>query len=146
MGKDPDSPPDSEYSDASSRSRDESLSPIEPRIPTLNVTVEQQAICHFVSNYVLLPRQGSARGFMEFLIPLLKTEQGNQHLHEAFNACSLASLGNRGNAYGTDIGDKALVQYTRALKSIQMALRDPEMAKSDSTLAAILMLGLFEAS
>ncbi|GJC77758.1 white-opaque regulator 2 [Colletotrichum liriopes] len=113
-------------------------------IPGLNVPVEQMASCHFVANYVLLPRQGSTRGFMEYLLPLLKVEQGNHHLQHAFNACALASLGNRPNAAGTGLSDKALGHYTKALAETHIALKDPDQSKSDATLASVLMLGLFE--
>ena len=121
-----------------------SLSPVELVIPGLSVSIEQQASCHFVSNFVLLPQQGTTRGFMEFLIPLLKADRGNEHLHHAFNACAMASLGNRANVRGGDMASKALGEYTQALSSTHKALQNPELAKADSTLASILMLGLFE--
>lgn len=40
--------------------------------------------------------------------------------------------------------DKALNEYTHALTGTNRALRDPEAQKTDSTLAAVLLLGLFE--
>jgi Fungal specific transcription factor domain len=113
-------------------------------MPALDVPVEEQASCHFVSNFVLIPRQGSTRGFLEFLLPLLKTESPNPHFQQAFSACAMASLGNRANCYGNDIHDRALAEYSKALNSTHTALKDPEAAKSDATLATVLMLGLFE--
>ncbi|ROT42725.1 hypothetical protein SODALDRAFT_269630 [Sodiomyces alkalinus F11] len=115
-------------------------------VPTLRLPVEQTASCHFVANYVLLPRQDGTRGFNEYILPLLKAEAPDGHLHHAFNACALASLGNRPNApgSGSDLISRALGHYTKALSATHLALRDPELSKSDATLAAVLMLGLFE--
>lgn len=112
-------------------------------VSTLNMPLDQQASCHFVSNYVLIPRQGSTRGFMEYLLPMLKTETPVEHFKLAFDACAFASLGNRVGP-GNDYDQAALGKYTKALSSTYKALRDPEMAKHDSTLAAILLLGLYE--
>jgi hypothetical protein len=117
----------------------------ESQSPTssLMLPVDQQATCHFVANYVLIPRQGSARGFMEYLIPLIRADRPSDHLKLAFDACALASLGNRVGP-GTDFENMALSKYTKALSSTYAALREPEVARQDSTLAAILLLGLFE--
>ncbi|ORY60890.1 uncharacterized protein BCR38DRAFT_48670 [Pseudomassariella vexata] len=112
-------------------------------IPALNVPLETQATCHFVSNFVLVPQQGSTRGFLDFLIPMLKSEGANSHLQKAFNACSMALLNNRA-AGRNNFADKALNEYTQALMGTNAALRDPEAQKADSTLAAVLLLGLFE--
>lgn len=109
------------------------------------IPVEEQAKCHFMSNFVLIPRQGSTRGFLDFVVPLLRQEEGGDlHLRHAFAACALAHLNNRVNAGEQRIGEKALLAYTKALNSTNTALRDPEAQKADGTLAAILLLGLFE--
>lgn len=109
------------------------------------LSLEELASCHFVSNYVLIPRQGLAtnRGFLEFVLPLLKTEQPSEHFIYAFKACSLASLNNRVGT-GNDFDKAALGCYTKALASTFTALKDPVLTKRDDTLAAILLLGLFE--
>ncbi|KAI9901394.1 hypothetical protein N3K66_003211 [Trichothecium roseum] len=114
-------------------------SPVSP----IQLPPEQQASCHFISNFVLLPRQGTTRGFMEYLIPMLKQHKQTTHFKLAFDACALASLGNRVGT-GCDFENQALTKYTKALSATYGALQDPEMAKQDSTLAAILLLGLFE--
>lgn len=112
-------------------------------IPSLGVPAEVQAYCHFVSNFILIPRQGSTRGFMDFLIPLLKSEGPESHLQHAFNACAMALLNNRAQSRNNFIA-KALNEHTMALKGTNAALRDPEQQKADSTLGAVLLLGLFE--
>jgi hypothetical protein len=99
-----------------------------------------------MSNFVLIPRQGSTRGFMDYLIPLLKAESANSHLQHAFNACALASLGNRSGGDTSKFKDWATSEYTKALAATSVALQDPEDSKSDSTLASVLLLGMFEVS
>ncbi|KAK6860996.1 hypothetical protein PG995_004632 [Apiospora arundinis] len=112
-------------------------------IPSLNVPVETQASCYFLSNFVLIPRQGSTRGFMDFLVPMIKSEVSESHLQHAFNACSIALINNC-SASRNRFTEKALEEYTQALMRTNAALRDPDQQKTDSTLAAVLLLGLFE--
>ncbi|PHH79404.1 hypothetical protein CDD80_4857 [Ophiocordyceps camponoti-rufipedis] len=111
--------------------------------PGPRVALEDQAACHFMSNFVLVPHQGSVRGFMEFLVPLMKVDRIPQHFRHAFDACALASLNNRVGT-GNDLDKDALASYTKALAATFAALRDPDVAKHDATLASVLLLGLFE--
>ncbi|KAI0098443.1 hypothetical protein F4814DRAFT_443117 [Daldinia grandis] len=108
----------------------------------LNIPIEQQASCSFVSNFVLIPDEGGGRAFMDFIIPLLK-ERPQGHLQRAFNACSIAFLNNRGGMCNK-LSDRALYEYTKALNGTNVALRSPETQLADTTLAAVLLLGLFE--
>ena len=116
-------------------------------IPALAVPPEQLASCHFLANFVLVPRQDNGgRGFMDYLVPLIKSEPPNSSLVHAYNACAYASLGNRVTSNGIDFADHALSEYTKALAATAVALKDPEMSKSDGALAAVLLLGFFEVS
>ncbi|KAB5542620.1 hypothetical protein GE09DRAFT_248090 [Coniochaeta sp. 2T2.1] len=120
-------------------------SPLEMAIiPALEVPPDYKASCHFVSNFILVPRQGTVRGFMDYLVPLLKAESPNGHLQHAFNACALASLGNRVTSDSVNFQDRAYAEYSKALGGTNTALRHPDESKSDATLAAVLMLGMFE--
>jgi hypothetical protein len=112
-------------------------------IPALTIPAETRADCYFVANFVLIPQAGNTRGFFDFLLPMLKTEAPKSHLQHAFNACALSLLNNRPGARNK-YADKALTQYSYALQGTNNALRDPELQSSDSTLAAVLLLGLFE--
>ncbi|KAM0205960.1 hypothetical protein ACHAPQ_001858 [Fusarium lateritium] len=112
-------------------------------LSTLQLPVDQQATCHFLSNFVLLPSHDNTRGWMEFVVPLLKSEQSAPHFKLAFDACAMASLGNRVGP-GCNFESKALGSYTKALSATFIALKDPVLSKEDSTLAAVLLLGLFE--
>jgi len=80
---------------------------------------------------------------MDFLVPMIKAEGPESHLQHAFNACSMALINNR-SASRNRFADKALNEYTQALMGTNQALRDPEQQRTDSTLAAVLLLGLFE--
>ena len=113
-------------------------------IPALAVPPEQLASCHFLANFVLVPRRDHDRGFMDFLLPLLKSEASNSSLIHAYNACAYASLGNRVTSNGVDFAECALSEYTKALSATHVALKDPEMSKSDGSLATVLLLGFFE--
>lgn len=114
-------------------------------IPSLDIPVEQRANCYFVSNFILMPKPGCTRGFLDYLVPLLKQEDQQNHLQHAFNACSLALLNNR-ECPNSKLGEKALGEYSKALSGTNAALRDVEAQKADSTLAAVLLLGMFEVS
>ncbi|KAI0893185.1 hypothetical protein F4806DRAFT_212459 [Annulohypoxylon nitens] len=114
-------------------------------VPSLNTPVEHQASCHFVAHFILVPPEGGeghTRGFMDFIVPLLKADTGG-HLKRAFDACAMAFLDNRAGVEGR-FAEKALREYTRALNGTNAALRDPRTQLADSTLAAVLLLGLFE--
>ena len=80
---------------------------------------------------------------MDYLLPLLKHEKPDGHFKAAFDACAFASMGNRVGT-GQDFKNLGLSNYTKALASTHTALRDPELSKQDTTLAAILLLGLYE--
>ena len=114
-------------------------------IPALAVPPEQLASCHFLANFVLVPRQDNGgRGFMDYLLPLIKSELPTSSLVHAYKACAFASLGNRVTSNGVNFAECALSEYTKALAATTVALRDPEASKSDGALAAVLLLGFFE--
>ncbi|KAK0764612.1 hypothetical protein N5P37_002078 [Trichoderma harzianum] len=104
--------------------------------------LDGQATCHFLSNYVLIPRQGNGRGFHEYVVPLLRAEEVAPHFKAAFDACAMASFANtRGDQL---LVERALRIHSKALGAINIALNNPDTIKQDSTLASILLLGLFE--
>lgn len=110
---------------------------------TPGLSVDELSTCHFMANYVLVARNSHARGFLEF-VPSLVREPGRQpHFMHAFRACALASLCSRSGP-GSDLGRQALESYTTALATTSAALQNPDVAQSDSTLASILLLALFE--
>ncbi|KAM0245591.1 hypothetical protein ACHAQJ_010517 [Trichoderma viride] len=104
--------------------------------------LDGQVSCHFLSNYVLIPRLGNGRGFLEYVVPLLRAEDVAPHFKAAFDACAMASFANsQGNHH---LAERALHTHSKALGAINIALNNPDTIKQDSTLASILLLGLFE--
>lgn len=80
---------------------------------------------------------------MEFVLPLIQCDDAVPQFKCAFDACALASLSTRVGG-GRHIEDLALARYTTALAATSKALKDPDVAKLDATLAAVFLLGLFE--
>lgn len=106
-------------------------------------SIDERTAHHFVSNYVLVPPQGTQRGYFEFVIPLIKAENPSPHFKLAFEACALAYFSNRmGNA--AHLEKEALAKYVRALATTGRAIHDPYESKQDGTIAAVLLLSLFE--
>lgn len=89
-----------------------------------------------------MPADGT-RGFADWIMPLMRQANIDKQLQYAFNACGMALLNNKGGSQNK-LNDKALFEYTRALAATNEALRDPKTQTSDSTLAAVLLLGTYE--
>ncbi len=110
----------------------------------LNVPLAYRGSCYFASNFILLPLGSAPHGFMEYLVPLIEAEPPNSALRYSFNACAFALLGNRAHADGVDLAQLSLKEHTLALAQTHKALSDPAVASTDSTLAAVLLLCLYE--
>lgn len=107
-------------------------------------SIEQQAPCYFMSNFVIIPQSGQMRGSFDYVLPLIKAEPPTSALSLSFQAVALASLANRPNARGSTLMYSATEQYAMALKAVNLALQNPVQQKTDQTLASILLLGFFE--
>jgi hypothetical protein len=110
----------------------------------LPTPIDQQAMCFFITNFVLIPGQETMRGHLDWVIPLIQTEKPNSPFQLAFSAVSLAALGARPNAKA--LLPKANFHYVKALKQINSVLVDPKVVADDSTLASILLFTAFEVS
>jgi hypothetical protein len=110
--------------------------------PPIDIPVERQAIHYFLANFVLVPQSLTSRGYLSYLIPLLKDEPPDTQLSTSFVAVALASFGNRPNSKRLLL--TASQYYSKALRHVNIALANPVEQKSDRTLASILLLGLFE--
>ena len=110
----------------------------------LATPVDQQAICFFLTNYVLVPGPSSTtgRGHLDFLLPLLKSQPANSPLAMTFTSVGLATMAVRPNA--RELMPMASSSYIKALKQINVSLKDPSAVMSDITLATILLLTIFE--
>ncbi|KAK1761504.1 hypothetical protein QBC47DRAFT_289621 [Echria macrotheca] len=112
--------------------------------PVLAVPVAQRAACYFASNFILMPLGQIQHGYMEYLLPLIESAPPDSALSHAFNACAFASLGNRVRADSVDFTSLSLKQHTLALARTHVALGDAKTARTDATLAAILLLSMYE--
>lgn len=110
----------------------------------LSTPLDQQAVCFFFANYVLVPGTETltSRGHLEFLVPLLKSQPANSPLALTFTSVGLATMAVRPNSRA--LMPLASSTYIKALKQINFALKDPRTAMSDTTLAMILLLTVFE--
>ena len=109
----------------------------------LPTPLDEQAHCFFLANYVLLPRNGSARGYFTFLPALLGLEETiRSPLPLTFSAVAFAAFASQRNA--RHLLPAAHNRYTKALTEIKTALQDPSRVAEDGTLAAVILMGTFE--
>lgn len=108
----------------------------------LSTPLDQQASCFFLSNFVLVPQEGTMTRYLDFLIPLLKTAAPNSPLDLTFSAVALAAFGSRPNS--PNLLPRAELIYAQALRAINLALADPEEAVEDTTLASVVLLSIFD--
>ncbi|KUJ15368.1 uncharacterized protein LY89DRAFT_588204 [Mollisia scopiformis] len=129
---------------SSSRNRSIVPYPHKHNVIATNMTspIQQQAACYFLSNFVLVPESGTMRGYLDFVLPLMKQKAPQTALAYAFSAVSLAALGTRPNSKG--LASTADVWYLKALKEINVALKDPKVASSEATLASVMLMASFE--
>lgn len=108
----------------------------------LTIPVNQQAACFFLSNFVIVPHYGVLRGYLNFIIPFVGSDQPSQAVKAAFSAVALAALATRPNS--RSLLSDADAAYYVALKEINATMKDTKVATNYTTLAAILMLSTFE--
>lgn len=81
---------------------------------------------------------------MSYLLPLMKDTRNSLVLTTALAAVGLAALSNI--RLSPRMMLQARKEYTTALSQTNYALRDPVLSKRDDTLAAVVLLGMFEVS
>jgi len=108
----------------------------------MRTPLHQQASCYFLANFVLVPQAGTMRGYLDFVLPLLKQRNPPQSLVLAFSAVTLAALGTRPNSKA--LLPTADLWYLKALKEINCTLQDPNLASSDAALASVMLMASFE--
>ncbi|MDI1493588.1 MAG: hypothetical protein OHK93_005379 [Ramalina farinacea] len=104
---------------------------------------EQEAICAFFLDFVLLPRHpDSFRGHLEHLLPLYQGALPNSPIALATSSVALSLSSNPHNC----CSDRQLARniFGRALRKTSNAIRDPVDSLKDETLMAVLLLGLYE--
>ncbi|KFY24104.1 hypothetical protein V493_05428 [Pseudogymnoascus sp. VKM F-4281 (FW-2241)] len=109
---------------------------------TLSIPIEQVASHYFFTNFVATSGNGASVGLTDYIIPLANASPSNKHLSLAFSAASLAAFGNRPS--GKALLTKAQEQYSKAIRHVNDALRDPVAQITDETLASVMLLGMYE--
>jgi hypothetical protein len=104
----------------------------------LSYPVEEQATYFFFQNYAL----DDFKGYYSYLPSVYSTLPAGSALSEAITSLGMAGIAN--SKKDTRLMINANFKYTSALYNVNAALRDPEEAKTDQTLVAVMLLGLFE--
>ena len=110
---------------------------------TLSVSPEDQAACHFFSNYVL-DATHSRKGYMEYIPGLYNKNSSDSPLAHIITSLGMAGLANVRNA--PEAKAVSTYKYTSALHGVNAMLRDPARATDDETLVVVLLLSLYEVS
>lgn len=108
----------------------------------LRTPAEDQAACFFFKNYAFQDNS-FPDGIFQYAFDLYN--KGS--MTDGALADSVASLGMAGLSHfwkAPTIMASARVKYNSALRQLSTRLRDIEEAKSDSTLASVMLLGLYE--
>ena len=106
---------------------------------------EQQAICAFFLDFVMLPRTpDSVQGHLEHLLPLYKNTTPDSPLSLATSSVALVLSGSSpAREQDQQLGRQI---FGKALQKTSAAIRNSMESKKDETLMAVLLLGLFEVS
>jgi hypothetical protein len=111
-------------------------------------SLEDRATAFFLSRYVLStnndPQSNPRKGICEFLPELLQQEKATGVLRTIITATGLAALANAGKSPGWKT--EAFALCGKALRQLNVDLEDSVKARSDHTLAAMMMMGTFEVS
>jgi hypothetical protein len=93
---------------------------------------------HIFANYMT---GGSRCDHMKYLVPLIEDPR-NTAVNTALGAVALAALSNVQLSPRTML--RAQREYTAVLSQTNRALKDPIICKTDDTLAAVVLLGIYE--
>ncbi|PVH77619.1 hypothetical protein DL98DRAFT_495253 [Cadophora sp. DSE1049] len=107
----------------------------------LGTSPEEQATCFFFQNYVL-QKDIYARGNFQYLSDIYGCEEVGEGLADSISSLGLVGLAHFWGA--SSILAHATAKYNTALMTISTQLRTIEGAKSDQTMASIMLLGLYE--
>ncbi|KAL6864056.1 hypothetical protein J3F83DRAFT_767045 [Trichoderma novae-zelandiae] len=109
------------------------------QLGTLNHPWNVRARHDFFAHYVF----GLSSSY-DILPALYEKAKPDDHLSASVDAASLAYVANREHAASKELFRLAAQHYTIALRRINAALSNPELASADSTLQSVLLLDLYE--
>ena len=105
---------------------------------------ETNALCFFVSTFVLYGRDAQAdRGFIELLPFLFHSLRVESPLSLCLAAASNVLFG-KWERKSPGAERYAFSSYAKALKATRVALQDPVESATDETLMAVCLLGFYE--
>jgi hypothetical protein len=107
----------------------------------LGSSAEEQATCFFFRNYVLEEHKFH-NGNFQYLSDIYSSEEIGEPLAQTVACLGLVGLANFWKA--STIMRSAQGKYNSALTLVSSKLRNVEEAKSDQTLVAVMLLGLYE--
>lgn len=120
------------------KSSSSSKSPSPASILPAPTTIDDQVMSHIFTYYVGTTR---VQGLLSYLPHLLSTDP-SPALQATIKAAGLESMARINRL--PELKRAAGEQYGKALIATNNALRDPASAKSDSTLGAVILLGMYE--
>jgi hypothetical protein len=126
---------------ASHRSYCTNPSAINFSTPDLGSSADEQATCFFWRNYVLEEHK-SHNGSFQYLSDVYASEEIGESLAETVACLGLVGLSNFWKA--PSIMRSAQAKYSSALRLVNSRLENVEEAKSNQTLVAVMLLGLYE--
>ena len=112
-----------------------------PILPSFSFSLEDQAVCHFFTNYVY-NKSTTRRGHFEFLPGIFAKNDPDSPVVEIMTSLGMSGLSNVQRA--PEAKAISTQKYAAALRGVNTLLRDPERATEDETLITVLLLGLYE--
>ncbi|KAK1968007.1 hypothetical protein LY78DRAFT_467764 [Colletotrichum sublineola] len=107
-------------------------------------SLDEQASCYFLSEFIIVPQTPTARGYYRFLPRFLSGQKVSKCLYQTYKAVSLAALANRRTVNASAAMFHAQGHYVRAVRAVNKAIMDPQEVLDDQTLGAVLMLAFYE--
>ena len=113
-----------------------------PFLFDLGTSAEEQATCFFFKNYVFQDYKFQSRCDLQYLLNIYSSEEIGPALSESVVSLGMAGLSHFWRA--SSLMGQANAKYNSALQIVSSRLRNLEEAKTDQTLASVLLLGLYE--
>ncbi|KAK2062369.1 hypothetical protein LY76DRAFT_297653 [Colletotrichum caudatum] len=107
-------------------------------------SLDEQASCYFLSEFIIVPQAPKARGYYRFLPRFLSGQKVSKCLYQTYKAVSLAALANRRTVNASAALLHAQGHYVRAVRAVNKAIMNPQEVLDDQTLGAVLMLAFYE--
>ncbi|GAB7341129.1 hypothetical protein MBLNU457_7435t2 [Dothideomycetes sp. NU457] len=107
------------------------------------VPLSDQAVAIFFKHLVIPAYYNRhTQGWLQYLAPMYHEAEEDSPLRLATGAAAVAGLAKRPDTLS--LSPLAVDLYSRAIKAVHRALRNPEQNKADDTLAATILLSLYE--